>query len=67
MLTWHDVKRVSDRRNPDKSFRLWKDGTALDADPLPTDVDNGSRVTIMDKPKIKFFDLENNQWRAWDE
>ncbi len=67
MLTWFWEEKVSDRRNPDKSFRLFKRGTALDKDVLPKNVDNGSRVEIMDKPIVKYFDLENNTWRTPEE
>lgn len=42
------------------------EGSALNDDVLPTDVENGSTIKILDVTRFKVFDAENNIWRIWE-
>lgn len=59
MLTWEEVT------NPEERKLRPTTGYALDTDTLPLDVANGTKVIIMNKSKIKFFDAENVKWWTW--
>lgn len=63
MFTVRQRTNLRVRFNNDGSPRWFIDeGYALYNDVLPTNVDNGSKVIILDRPMIKYFDLEHLVW-----
>ena len=59
MLTWAEVANPEERKMRPITYY------GLDTDEKPDDVANGSKLIIMNKSEIYFFDAENHEWCKW--
>ena len=69
MITWNPGKAfLVPPHNGEDNGRYFKEGACLEKDipNLPTDLANGSRVTVMDKSYILLFDEEGSEWNPFE-
>ena len=65
MLTYNVQTFMGGRRNADGTPRYYIEGTCLQKDAKPDNVDNGSMLREIDTSTLWCYDLENKIWRKW--